>query len=121
MKQIVGLDSLLSKLSSMGGNVAEALTRAVYTTTLKAMGDAKRMVPVRTGELKTSISAEVKKNSQGAEGKVYTNKPYAVFVELGTTHQSAKPYLEPAAKQNEGTFQSEAANELEKAIRKMGG
>lgn len=152
-KVIKGLDSLLSKLSSMGGNVERALERAIKRTVEAAEGDAKALRPYSS----ISIQSEVKATPGGTEGRVFSNTPYAGFVEFGTgpkgeanhggispnvpvtyhptswaykseeygwvttSGQPAKPYLYPAAKQNEDVFESEVRGELLLELRKAGG
>lgn len=54
--------------------------------------EAQRLVPVRTGYLRSTIYAEVRDwvVMIGAEAT------YALFVEFGTRHMRAQPYLWPA-------------------------
>lgn len=47
--------------------------------------------PVDTGRLRASIHSQV----DGDSVRIGTNVNYAVFVELGTRHQSPQPYLVP--------------------------
>jgi HK97 gp10 family phage protein len=62
--------------------------------------EAKRLVPVDTGELHSSIGTVIRREATpvlylcaglGGRGS------YAVFVELGTSRMRAQPYLRPAA------------------------
>jgi HK97 gp10 family phage protein len=63
---------------------------ASWAADVKAL--ARQLVPVRTGHLRQSIYAEVREwvVQIGAEAT------YALFVELGTRHMQARPYLYPA-------------------------
>lgn len=63
---------------------------ASWAADVKAL--AKQFVPVRTGHLRSSIYATIKEwvADIGAEAT------YAYFVELGTRHMKAQPYLYPA-------------------------
>jgi HK97 gp10 family phage protein len=56
---------------------------------------AKQLVPVRTGYLRNSIYAKISEwvAEIGAEAT------YALFVELGTRHMRAEPYLYPSIQQ----------------------
>lgn len=54
--------------------------------------DAKAGCPVKTGALKESIEDEV----VGNVARVGSNKKYAGYVEEGTRHMRAQPYLRPA-------------------------
>ena len=53
---------------------------------------AKALTPIDTGNLRGSITRDVKKDS----AVVGTNVVYAIFVELGTRFQSAQAFLFPA-------------------------
>jgi len=59
--------------------------------------DAKKLCPVDTGRLRSSISHEI----EGTTGRVGSNVEYARAVELGTEKQSPQPYLRPALHKNE--------------------
>lgn len=115
---IKGLESLLRKLDAMGGNVIDALETAVNQTVLYAQGEARANAPVDTGMLKSSISTEFERSAESAIGTVYTNIEYGLYQEMGTVNMPAHPFMVPAAKASESTFEQNAANELQKAIRK---
>ena len=67
---------------------------ASWAADVKAL--AKQLVPVRTGHLRSSIYASIKEwvADIGAEAA------YAYFVELGTRHMKAQPYLYPAIQEH---------------------
>ena len=75
--------------------ISGATQRALTKIGMAAEGYAKLECPVDTGRLRNSITHEV----VPSEKSVYigTNVEYAPFVELGTSHQKAHPYLRPAA------------------------
>lgn len=52
--------------------------------------DARRLAPVDTGALRSSISAEP------STGRVTASSDHAAYVELGTRHMRAQPFLRPA-------------------------
>ena len=124
--RIKGLDSLMLKLDSMGGDVLGALGKAVYTTTMIAMADAQANIHNRTGDLGRSIAqnTDIDFTPNGVTGTVAANMPYAVYVEQGThdefgnTRNPPYPYMMPALNTNKSTFENLARKELEKAIRK---
>ena len=70
---------------------------------------AKQLCPVLTGNLKRSIRADVQLKKGKAElvaggdagvaPGVGSPVEYAVFVELGTRHRAATPYLRPAVEE----------------------
>lgn len=54
--------------------------------------EARRLAPVRTGELRDGIHAA--EAPDGAD--VVSEAPHSVFVEYGTMHMSPQPFLRPA-------------------------
>ena len=119
--QITGIDSLMRKLDSMGGNVLDALDKAVRQTTEVARGDARQNAPVDTGALKGSISTEFDRNAESSTGTVYTNIEYGLYQEMGTVNMPAHPFMMPALNANKDTFEQLARSELESAIRRTAG
>ena len=91
--------------------VNEALFEAVQEVIgFDTVATAKELCPVlpeptkeRTpGELRDSIDARVRRDKKGVRASVTTHTGYGGFVELGTTHSAAEPYLWPAFEQNIG-------------------
>jgi HK97 gp10 family phage protein len=70
-----------------------------------------RVVVGATGELRDSI--EAKREGVG-EYSVGAGKFYAIFVEFGTVHVPARPFLVPAAEEARGEIQAIAAAALRK-------
>lgn len=70
----------------------EIKARALEMIGLLAEGYAKRLCPVDTGRLRNSISHDNDDNAV----TVGTNVDYAIYVEMGTVHSRAQPYLKPA-------------------------
>lgn len=83
------LDTLFTSTS---GEVAKDLQRRA----LKVEGAAKRLCPVDTGRLRSSITNAIGHDEQGLVAVIGTNVEYAAFVELGTSKMPAQPYLRPA-------------------------
>lgn len=60
--------------------------------------EARTRAPVRTGELRDSITVQ-----EGDGGvQVVAAAPYAAYVELGTRHMPAEPYLMPSLHERSG-------------------
>ena len=118
--EIKGLDGLMAKLNAMGGNVLDALDKAVEQTTQVAISDAEANVAVDTGMLKQSIvhGSDVVRGSDSVTGIVGTSAYYAIYQEMGTVKMAAHPYMMPALNDNKSTFEYLAKRELNKAIRK---
>lgn len=84
MSNIIGLDSLLKKLNSLGVNVEEILYKSIQQQGELVKGDAKELCPVDTGELREKIYKKTKRAKGKIAGVVYTNLDYAPYVEFGT-------------------------------------
>lgn len=76
--------------------VAAITPRFLTEAAIVVQADAKRMVPVDTGNLRGSIVRDV----SGDTATVGTNVEYAEHVEYGTRHMQAQPYLRPAIDNN---------------------
>ena len=61
---------------------------------------AKFGVPVRTGGLRASIMKEVVGEKHIIKGRVWTDSPYANFLEFGTWKMAARPFMRPALYEN---------------------
>ena len=57
--------------------------------------EAMRLVPVRTGYLRSTIYAKI----QNWVAEIGAEATYALFVELGTKYMQAHPYLYPAVQE----------------------
>ena len=121
--EIKGLESLMRKLDSMGGNVLDALGKAVEQTTQVAISDAQTNVAVDTGMLRQSIvhGSDVVHNTDSVTGIVGTSVHYAIYQEMGTVKMAAHPFLMPALNANKSTFEQLARKELETAIKRTAG
>lgn len=93
--------------------IHSALVTAISKAAVHVQGEAKMRVPVRTGNLKGSITQEV----DGLTGTVGTNVEYAPFVEYGTVRQSPQPYLFPALDENKDNIRQMIREEIEKVTR----
>lgn len=85
----VALDRLLE---SPEGETGRYLLRAAT----QVERTAKRLCPVDTGRLRSSITHQMGRDARGLLAKVGTNVSYAKYVELGTRRMRARPFLRPA-------------------------
>lgn len=107
---IKGLKSLRTKLKNMGGDSAAAILRAINQTTLLAEASAKANAPSSSSSqanstgsvsLRAGIEHEVKSTTERIEGRVFSNAPHSVFVEMGTgpvgasNHMGISPNVNP--------------------------
>lgn len=88
----VNATELSQLLSSTSGPVAQDLTRRVQRVTNKA----RTLAPVDTGNLRGSITWEIRKRGNQIVGVVGTNVPYSIYIEKGTRYMRPQPFLVPA-------------------------
>lgn len=84
--------ALHALLQGEDGAVAKDLARRA----IKVDAAAKRLCPVDTGRLRSSIQHVPGEDGQGPYVDVGTNVEYAVPVEYGTAVSPAQPYMRPA-------------------------
>ncbi len=85
-----------AKLDRMISNMAEEIIFGAKARLLRSLKD-----PKTTSPLVMSIGMEA--DPEGGV-RVFTDKPYARFVEFGTFNQAARPFLTPAAEEVKVTF-----------------
>ena len=141
--EIRGLDSLIRKLNKLGGNADECMYKGIGKGMTVIEGDAKDLCPVDTGGLRNSIHSDTKREGGVIKGTCGTNSSYSAYVEYGTGQKgsaspsppkgpgasyredwsgmSAQPYLYPSLIQNKETVKDLCTEELNEAIRKLGG
>lgn len=90
---------LRSRLSTIARGLDGALDRAVARTADAIAADARGLVPVDTGALRTSIEVFGAEGTGARTVEAGQSLDYAVFVEQGTGRQAAQPYMAPAAQQ----------------------
>ncbi|MEM2906166.1 MAG: HK97 gp10 family phage protein [Candidatus Bathyarchaeia archaeon] len=71
-----------------------AILQALRQAEAQALGEAQRLVPVRTGRLRGSIYARVDEASLAMV--LGSDLSYAAAVEYGTSRTEPRPYLTPA-------------------------
>lgn len=106
-KTVKGLDGLMQKYGKLAERAAnEAMERAVGASVKMVQGEAKLLCPVDHGELRQSIKIRVEVEEDRTVGIVYTNEPYAQYVEFGTgpkgeaDHAGISPEVTPAYSQS---------------------
>lgn len=137
---IEGLDRLLAKLDSLGGDAEKALQDGIDKATRRVKRDAKLLAPVDTGRLRNSIQSKTTNADGRIEGVVSTNVEYAPYIEFGTGQtgensqaikpegisyrhdwkgQKPQPFLFPALVQNENSIKKDIASTVKKAINEV--
>ena len=90
---IKGAVDTAEKLGKTSEEVLMAVSRGLKTGALDVTLDAKRLCPVDTGRLMTSIKPNMKNL---LDFVVYSDVEYAIHQEFGTTKHKAQSYLRPA-------------------------
>ena len=88
-----------------------AVSAVVKKTAFEIENEAKALCPVDTGALKRSIMADVQEFS----ATIAPHTEYDAYVEFGTIHMGAQPYMRPAADKVEPQF-VEAIDQIVKAM-----
>lgn len=90
MVKIQGLNSLKRKLDIIASQ--ETIEKGLNLTSKRMLQVARDNCPVDTGKLLESITVENKGNML----ELTADTDYAKFVEFGTLHQQAQPFMYPA-------------------------
>ena len=113
--KLKGLDELTSQIKRIADRIEskhiEILKLSAEETILP---EAKRLVPVDTGELKDSL--EIIETPQGIE--LYAGTDHALPVEFGTAHMAAQPYMRPAIDTQANAMLERAAELIDREIEK---
>lgn len=93
---------VIGRSIAAAGPAAERLVAAaVIKTATDIEADAKRLVPVDTGYLRSSISREISASTFAGAGsefraEVGPTANYGAYVEYGTSRMGPQPYMGPA-------------------------
>jgi len=113
--KITGTAELLKNIEKADKEMVAILSKELLKGALIVERDAKKLCPVLTGRLRSSITFTQPKIIRGnLVSKVGTNVEYGPDVEHGTQHQRAQPYLLPALKTNQRTIQGNIKKEIKK-------
>jgi len=117
--QIRGTDDLQRRAHHMAKAVFDVSSKNVLSTCRRVVQTARAFAPYRTGALHDAITYST--SPQGTKGWVGIRKgsPAAVywhFVEFGTVHSRARPYLRPAAESEWSSFVTTEYNGVRKAV-----
>jgi HK97 gp10 family phage protein len=101
-------------LTRLGELLDQEVTKALEQLAAETVADAKGRAPVKTGFLRDSISGTV-----GGPGlTVVAAAEYAGYVEFGTRHNTARPFLTPAVDQAKGRLPDLVAEAFREAARR---
>lgn len=75
---------------------SEPVAKELQRRAVKVETAAKRLAPVDTGRLRANITNALGRDGEGLFADIGSDVEYAIYVELGTRHTPAQPYLRPA-------------------------
>ena len=87
-----GFDAYTADIEGLIKRMPDMVDRVVAKAALDTEAHAKVLVPVDTGNLKNSIGSTI----EGPHAEVGPTASYGEYVELGTSHTRAQPYMGPA-------------------------
>jgi Bacteriophage HK97-gp10, putative tail-component len=102
--------SFHSRIPEAEAAIKKAVVSAQRTTAVAVLAEAKRRVRVKSGQVRDSLEivegagGTLKVGSKGSHG----GRPIALFLEEGTAHTHAQPFLKPAAEVGRGILKAEA-------------
>ena len=97
-----------NKIPEVTKLLEEKIGRALEKCGLIGESYTKLLTPVATGNLRNSISHQV----EGHTVYIGTAVEYGKYVELGTVHQTAQPFLQPAIEGHMGEYRAIIQDEL---------
>ena len=144
--EIKGLPELLAKLKQVGADVEQSVAASLLASAVTVAGDAKKRSPVKSGNLKRSITATGNqegaitqtvgslpeqsvsslagqlRNGGQAEAYVATNVVYAPAQEFNPYEHAhgESPYMRPALDENRDKVEQTFRRGLEQVIEKAG-
>lgn len=99
--EVKGLEKLESLLKKAPGKIISALRDASTKSAFLVEGRSKKLSPVDTGRLRSSIATSLSIADQGITSIVATNVDYAIYVHEGTRRMAGRPFMKQAADQSE--------------------
>lgn len=133
---IAGVDLAVANMAAAAGALRAGCIRGVAEGLSLVLSDATELVPVDTGQLRTSLYTRTEPTAGGAAGAVGAGAEYAVYVEMGTgAHgaasggkapgatytmdhpgQEAQPFLYPAYKANQADIVAAVEDAIREAL-----
>lgn len=111
----------VNRLAELKAKLPNIAIRIVEKHTDAAVSLMKQLAPVRTGFLRDSIhKVEQPSEQQGlvASRGINIGAPYWIFVEYGTVHMSAQPFVTPAMENVRAGFIAETTRIIQEEFGK---
>ncbi|MCS7124780.1 MAG: HK97 gp10 family phage protein [Candidatus Bathyarchaeota archaeon] len=111
-----GVEGLQKALRSLDESMQRAVQEKLEKWAMEVREDAKALAPVRTGRLRGSIYAK----TSGWTVEVGATAEYAIYVEFGTRHMQAQPFIRPAFEEHLPMLETAILDALNKAKEEAG-
>lgn len=92
--------------------ILKAVSTTIQKGALVIEGKGKKLSPVDTGRMRSSISSEVRQ----LEATIKPNVDYAIFVHEGTRFIRGRPFMTQSAQDSEGQIQDILDIEIKRAL-----
>lgn len=113
------LEAYGNRLEAAVGQISLEARQVTMRAAAQVVAHAKRIVPVDTGYLRSSIgftkTGEAARSGAVIQG-VEATAPYAGFVEFGTSRMAAQPFLRPALAAVRKQFRSDMEKAAKRAV-----
>ena len=96
----------VNKIPPAKNAIHNAIAERLTVASQDIVGDAKKLCPVNTGNLRRNIRQEVKLTRRGFNTKIFTTCGYGGYVEVGTRKMAAQPFIRPAFDRNKAKIRN---------------
>lgn len=116
---IRGIGAVIKNLEKLNDQLEKGTRKAQMRAALEIEREAVNIVPVDSSRLKNSIDVQTVGDilEVGSGVKPGTGVEYAHYVEFGTVHQAAQPYLRPAVEIVRGRYPDIVISDVTKEIK----
>lgn len=117
---VSGTDALSRRLNVLEKDIRKAALHGLETGADRIAKDARARVKTTsgdTGALENSIETRV--DPRTLTVTVEATAPHAAFVEYGTVHQAARPFMTPALEENRAAVADDVARAVTEALKKF--
>ena len=113
---IEGVQRFKAVMRRLDSGMQRHVHRQLASWAADVKASAKRIVPVRTGYLRSTIYAKI----QEWVAEIGAKATYALYVEFGTRYMRARPYLYPAIQEHLPRLEAIVSDAIEYARREAG-
>jgi len=111
---VIGLAFVKNMIDQLPKKLMESFTEQTRETALNVVREAKRIVPVDTGHLRSNIFV---REESFNKFELVASTPYASYVEYGTVNMVARPYIRPALYRYSGTYGKKILDRFERKMK----